>query len=102
MKRGLKDDAPVVVEDDVWIGAGAIILKGVTVRRGSIVAAGAVVTRDVEPYSIVAGVPAKMVCYRWSIEEIMEHEKTLYAIEDRLSETNLCRRLNETKNQSVG
>ncbi len=91
-----EDDAPVVVEDDVWIGAGAIILKGVTVRRGSIVAAGAVVTRDVEPYSIVAGVPAKVVRYRWSVEEIMRHEKTLYAVEDRLSETNLCRGRNST------
>ena len=51
-------DAPVTIEDDVWIGAGAIVLPGVTVGRGSIVAAGAVVTRSVDPYTVVAGVPA--------------------------------------------
>lgn len=52
---------PVVIEDDVWIGHGASILKGVRVGRGSIVAAGAVVIKDVPPYSIVGGVPAKVI-----------------------------------------
>lgn len=51
--------APVVIEDDVWIGAGAIVLPGVTVRRGAVVAAGAVVTRDIEQFAIVGGIPAK-------------------------------------------
>jgi acetyltransferase-like isoleucine patch superfamily enzyme len=53
--------AQVVVEDDCDIGMGAIILPGVTVGKGSIVGAGAVVTKDVEPYSVVAGVPAKKI-----------------------------------------
>ncbi len=52
---------PIVVEDEVWIGAGAIITQGVTIGRGAVVAAGAVVTRDVEPYVIVGGVPAKVL-----------------------------------------
>lgn len=52
---------PVVLGDGVWIGTSAIILKGVTVGAGSVVAAGAVVTRDVPPKSIVAGSPAKVV-----------------------------------------
>jgi acetyltransferase-like isoleucine patch superfamily enzyme len=51
--------APVRIEDESDIGMGAIILPGVTVGRGAIVGAGAVVTRDVEPFSIVAGVPAR-------------------------------------------
>ncbi len=48
----------VVIEDDVWVCAGATILPGVTIGKGSIVAAGAVVTRDVPPGILVAGVPA--------------------------------------------
>ena len=54
-------DGPVVIEDDVWIGAGAIVLPGVTVGRGSIVAAGAVVTRSVPPGTLVAGIPAEPI-----------------------------------------
>lgn len=56
--------SPVCIEDDVWIGHGAIVLKGVRIGRGSIVAAGAVVARDVEPYTIVGGVPAKPIGVR--------------------------------------
>ena len=52
---------PVTIEDDVWIGANAVILPGVTVGRHSVVAAGAVVTKDVQPYTLVAGVPAKTI-----------------------------------------
>lgn len=52
------ESAPIIIEDDVWIASRAIILKGVTVGKGSVIAAGAVVTKDVEPYTIVAGVPA--------------------------------------------
>ncbi|MBN1657284.1 MAG: acyltransferase [Anaerolineae bacterium] len=51
----------IVVEDDVWIGAGAILTDGVRVGRGAVVAAGAVVTRDVAPHTVVAGVPARLV-----------------------------------------
>ncbi len=52
---------PIVVEDEVWIGAGAILLPGVTVGRGAVVAAGAVVTRDVPPFTVAAGVPARVI-----------------------------------------
>lgn len=51
----------IVVEDDCWIGSGAIILDGVTIGKGSVVAAGAVVNRDVPPYSIAGGVPARVI-----------------------------------------
>ena len=52
---------PVVIEDDVWIGANAVVLPGVRIGTHSVVAAGAVVTKDVPPHSIVAGVPAKVI-----------------------------------------
>lgn len=51
----------IVVEDDVWIGAGAVITDGVRIGRGSVVAAGAVVTQDVPPHTVVGGVPAKVL-----------------------------------------
>jgi len=51
----------ITIEDDVWIGAGAIITDGVTVGRGAVVAAGAVVTADVPPHTVVAGVPARVI-----------------------------------------
>jgi acetyltransferase-like isoleucine patch superfamily enzyme len=58
---GVTADAPVVIEDDVWIGAGAIVLPGVTIGQGAIVGAGAVVTAPVAPFTIVGGVPARQI-----------------------------------------
>jgi len=51
----------ITIEDDVWVGAAAVITDGVTVGRGAVVAAGAVVTKDVPPYTVVAGVPARAI-----------------------------------------
>ena len=57
-------ELPIVVEDDVWLGASAIVLGGVTIGRGAVVGAGAVVTHDLPPYSIARGVPARVVGVR--------------------------------------
>ena len=82
-------DQDVVIEEDVWCGANVTILKGVTVGRGSIIAAGAVVTKDIPPYCIAGGVPAKPIKTRWTKQQIMEHEHKLYPIEERFSESEI-------------
>ena len=56
---------PVIIKDNVWIGARVIILPGVTVGQGSVIAAGAVVVKDVPPYAVYGGVPAKLIKKRW-------------------------------------
>jgi acetyltransferase-like isoleucine patch superfamily enzyme len=60
-QQGEGKQGAIVIEDDVWVGASAIILTGVTIGKGSIIGAGSVVTKDVKPYSIVAGNPAKII-----------------------------------------
>lgn len=69
----------IIVEDDVWIGFRSIILSGVHIGKGSVIAAGSVVTKDVPPYAIVGGVPAKVIKYRFSDEIITELMKIDYS-----------------------
>ena len=64
MEQGFENERPVEIGNDVWIGDRVIILPGVTVGDGSILAAGAVVTHDVPAYAVVAGVPAKIIKMR--------------------------------------
>ena len=59
--QGFSSKEIIIIEDDVWIGARVIILPGVKIGKGSIIGAGAVVTKDVDPYSMVGGVPAKLI-----------------------------------------
>ena len=62
----------ILIGDDVWIGERAVILSGVEIGRGAIVAAGAVVSKSIPPYAIAAGVPAKVVKYRFDDDLISE------------------------------
>lgn len=68
----------VKIEDDVWVGYGSIILSGVYISQGSIIAAGSVVTKDIEPYSIYGGVPAKKIGSRFSSKSELEEHIKLY------------------------
>jgi acetyltransferase-like isoleucine patch superfamily enzyme len=75
--EGGGEDLGIIIEDDVWIGFGVIILSGVHIERGAIIAAGAVVTKDIAPYMIVAGIPAQPVGRRFTDDNIVLHEQGL-------------------------
>lgn len=83
------DDKDVVVEGDNWIGINVTMLAGTVVGRGSCVAAGALLNKSYPPYSIIAGVPAKVLKYRFTIDQILEHEEKLYPKEIRYSREEL-------------
>jgi chloramphenicol O-acetyltransferase type B len=73
-------DIKVTVGDDVWIGYGAIILSGVTIGEGSVIAAGSVVTKDIEPYTVVGGNPARKICDRFKNPEDLDlHQMAIAA-----------------------
>lgn len=82
-------DRDVIVENDVWIGCNVTLLCGVHIGRGSTIAAGSVVNRNIPPYCIAGGVPARFIKFYWSIDEILSHEKKLYPIEDRFTREQL-------------
>lgn len=71
------EDLLTVIEDDAWVGHGAIIMAGVKIGRGAIIAAGSVVTKDVLPYAVMAGVPAKLLRYRFNEQQQKQHNESL-------------------------
>lgn len=84
-----EDDKDIVFEGDNWVGANATILKGVTIGQGSIIAAGAVVTRDVPPFSIVGGVPAKVIKMRFSEEMVQAHLEAINKVKTNKEKENM-------------
>ena len=77
VKKEVGQDAPVIVDDDVWIGANAMILGGVHIGRGSVIGAASVVTKDVPAYSISVGVPSRVIGMRFDEKTVAKHEKML-------------------------
>lgn len=67
----------VIIEDDVWIGARSIILKGVKISEGTVLAAGSIITETSIPYSVYGGVPARFIKWRFSFEDLEEHLKII-------------------------
>lgn len=76
----------IIIEEDCWVGTGAKLLAGTHLGRGCIVGAGSIVNKDIPPYALVVGSPTKIIAAKFSIEQILEHEKALYPEKERFSE----------------
>ena len=85
-----ENDMPIVIKGDNWIGANATVLKGVTIEEGAVVAAGAVVTKNVPAYTIVGGVPAKVIGKRFEAADLETHKSLLRENYKLFEEKNLC------------
>ena len=77
-------DKDVIVEEDVWIATNVTLLTGVTVGRGSVIGSGSVVRKNVPPYAMVIGNPARVIGFKFTPEEVIEHEKALYPESERI------------------
>lgn len=81
----LDEESTVTVEEDVQIGANVTLMPGVTIGRGAQIGACSVVTKDIPPYAIAAGCPAKVIKFHFSTDQIIKHESILFSEEDRLA-----------------
>lgn len=88
-------DKDIIIEQDVWIGANVTVRKGVRIGRGAVIAAGSVVTREIPPYAIAGGVPAKVIQFKWSMDGILKHESYLFEDErERMSKEQISQLIN--------
>ena len=85
----------IIVEEDVWGGINVTLLCGAHIGRGCIIGAGAVVRRKVPPYAVLVGNPARIVKFKYSVDDIIHHEQALYAEDDRIPRKELERNLRE-------
>ena len=75
----------VIVEEDIWIGTNVTLLAGTHIGRGCIVGACSLLNKEYPPYAVLAGSPAKIIAVKFSIEQILEHEKALYEENERFT-----------------
>lgn len=78
-------DYDIVIDEDCWIGAGCILLPNIHIGRGAVVGAGTVVTRDIPPYSVVVGVPAKIIASKFDLKSCIQHESKIYKEDEKMS-----------------
>lgn len=97
-------EATIIVEEDCWVGARCILLSHCHIGRGAVVAAGSIVTKEIPPYAVVAGNPAKVIASRFTIEQILEHERILYPESERmgLEELEIIFKTNYEGKRSIG
>jgi len=77
-EKEINDDKDIIIDDDVWIGMGAIVLKGVHIGRGSVIGAGSILTKDIPEYSIYTGGFLNKTSKRFNEDQLLEHHKILY------------------------
>lgn len=88
----------IIVEEDVWIGINVTLLAGAHIGRGAIIGACSVVTKAIPPYAVAVGNPARVIRFKWGIEDIMKHESLLYDEKDRIPKEVLERNYHEWLN----
>ena len=79
----------IIVEEDVWIGINVTLLAGAHIGRGAIIGACSVVTKEIPPYAVAVGNPAKVIKFKWSIDDILKHESMLYPQNERFTREEL-------------
>lgn len=79
----------IIIEEDVWIGANVTLLAGAHLRRGCIVGAGAIVSKEVPPYAVVVGANARIISKKFDLQDILKHEAALYPENERMSREEL-------------
>lgn len=78
-------ETDIIVEEDVWIGARVTLLAGAHIGRGAVIGASSLVNKDVPPYAVAVGSPTRIVASKFTLEQILEHEKALYPEEKRFT-----------------
>ena len=78
-------DGDVIIAEDCWIGTGSILLPNIKIGRGAVVGAGSVVTKDIPPYAVVVGAPARIIASKFSLDQILKHESILYPEDERMT-----------------
>lgn len=91
----------IIVEEDVWIGINVTLLAGAHIGRGAIIGASSVVTKEIPPYAVAVGNPARVVKFKWSIEDIIKHESQLYDKSERIPREIIERYFQEWKGKTI-
>ena len=81
----------IILGEDVWVGANCTFMPGVKVGRGAVVGTGTLVTKDIPPYAVVVGSPAKIIAKKFELDDILLHEEHLYAESERFSKEELTK-----------